>query len=162
MNKVILLLIFSILTTTSMAQKKIDHCAGKNLNSCFTFLLIPATAGYADKHLSATLSCMVDVPVVTAAWFKGDIGNACLFTRDRGEVTVTSEILCISGVWFSDRKNHFALERCFFIFIFTRDIFIPYFFGKTECRPCFRPSCIEADVSDDLCNFRTRNTVVFG
>ena len=83
--------------------RDMDHCAGKNLNSCFTFLLIPATTGYADKHLSATLSCMVDVPVVTAAWFS-DIGNAYLFTRDRGEVTVTSEILCISGVWFSDRK----------------------------------------------------------
>lgn len=84
--------------------RDMDHCAGKNLNGCFTFLLIPATTGYADKHLSATLSCMVDVPVVTAAWFKGDIGNVYLFTRDRGEVTVTSEILCISGVWFSDRK----------------------------------------------------------
>ena len=48
MNKVILLLIFSILTTTSMAQKKIKQTAGRDQLGTFApkylpivFLLLP-------------------------------------------------------------------------------------------------------------------------
>lgn len=142
--------------------RDMDYCVGKNFNSCFIFFLILVMVGYVDKYLFVILSCMVDVLVVMVVWFKGDIGNVCLFMRDRGEVIVISEILCISGVWFFDRKNYFVLECCFFIFIFIRDIFILYFFGKMECCLCFWLFCIEVDVSDDFCNFCMCNIVVFG
>lgn len=48
---------------------------GFRLTAGFPFLLVPALAGCADEDLSAAFSCVVDVPVASAARFKGYVGQ---------------------------------------------------------------------------------------
>ena len=50
-----------------------DDGAGSHLNGIFAPLLVPATASDANQHLHLLV---MDVPVVTAAWFKGDIKHS--------------------------------------------------------------------------------------
>ena len=130
----------------------------QNFHSRLALFLIPAASGYTDQHLSATTCCTVDMPVVTAARLERDIGNAHLLARNGSEITVTDEILRVCRIRLADRKNHFALESGFGIL--TGSIFRPYAFCQIECRPCFRPTCIETDVSYDFGNLGTGNAVL--
>ena len=52
-----------------------DDRAGLQADGGFPFLLVPALAGCADEDLSAAFSCVVDVPVASAARFKGYVGQ---------------------------------------------------------------------------------------
>ena len=56
----------------------VHHIARMQLLRRFAPFLIVAPACHADKDLPATLCSMVDVPVVPAARFKGDVVNANL------------------------------------------------------------------------------------
>ena len=49
----------------------VDNHAGREGDGRFAPLLIPTTAGDADKYL---VCAVMDVPVVSAAWLKGDVG----------------------------------------------------------------------------------------
>ena len=53
----------------------VDNVSREHLYGRFAFFLIPAFAGNADQHLSAAFGCMVDMPVVPAAWLESDIGE---------------------------------------------------------------------------------------
>lgn len=45
----------------------------------FSFFLIPAMSGKAEQDLSAALACVMDMPVIDAAWFEDDIPDAHIF-----------------------------------------------------------------------------------
>lgn len=47
--------------------------AGRQANSILAFFLIPALAGCADQDLPAAALGMMDMPVVAASRFKGDV-----------------------------------------------------------------------------------------
>ena len=100
----------------------------------------------------------MNVPVVATARLERHVSKRNLFGRNAGEITITDKIPRICRVRFTDGKNHFTLECSFSIV--TGRIFRPYVFSKTEGRPRFRPSGIEANVSDDFGNFSTGNTVI--
>ena len=99
----------------------------------------------------------MDVPVVAAARLESHVGDVYLFPRDRCEVTVAGEIFGIRRVGFADGENHFTLE-CRFCILAGR-LFRPYVFRQTECRPCFRPTGIEADMCDDFGDFGAGDAV---
>lgn len=138
--------------------RNVDDRSGQNLYRRFALFLIPAAPGHTDKHLSAAFRGFMDVPVVAAARLESHVGNIHLLTRNRCEVTVAGEILGIRRVGFADGENHFALE-CSFCILSGR-LFLPYLFRQTECRPCFRPTGIEADMCDDFGDFGVGDTVV--
>ena len=52
-----------------------DDIAGAQTLCRHSFFLIPAFAVYADQDLAAAGGGVMDVPVVAAAGFKGDIGD---------------------------------------------------------------------------------------
>ena len=58
--------------------RNMDYCAGENLLCRFSRFLIPTSASHTDEHLSAAFSGTVDVPIVAATGFEGDVGNGNL------------------------------------------------------------------------------------
>ena len=93
----------------------------------------------------------MDVPVVAAARFEGDIGNGNLLAGNTCQVTVTSEILGIGCIGLSDGENHLLLETG--LRIFQRCVFFPNLLSLTESRPSLGPSCIESDMCDGFRDF---------
>ena len=89
MNKVILLLIFSILTTTSMAQKKIKQTAGRDQLGTFA----PKFAELNDDILFGEV------------WSRTEQ----LSLRDRSLVTITS--LISQGI-ISQKQRYYAYGNC--------------------------------------------------
>ena len=57
----------------------VDDGAGLDFDCGFAFFLVPAVSCYADEHLASALRGVVDVPVITTAGFKGDVGDVHLF-----------------------------------------------------------------------------------
>ena len=76
----------------------------------FPFLII-SSAAYADKHLSAAAFCIVDMPVVAAGRFKGDIENGYLLGGNGSKVAVADKVLSV-GVRFAYREE----DRCGILF----------------------------------------------
>ena len=64
------------------AGSNVDHIAGVQLLRLFAPFLIVTAPGHADKDLSAAFVRLVDVPVVTAAGFKGYIEDFDLLRGD--------------------------------------------------------------------------------
>lgn len=58
--------------------RNMDDRAWKDLLYRFPRFLIPTSASHTDKHLSAAFSGTVDVPIVAATGFEGDVGNGNL------------------------------------------------------------------------------------
>ena len=79
--------------------------------SRFPFFLIPSASGNTDEHLSSAFCGVVNMPVVAAPRFKGHIGYIDLLPGNGCEVAVAGEVHGICIVRFSDRENHFTLER---------------------------------------------------
>ena len=52
-----------------------DHGAGSQADGRFALFLVPAFACGTNQQLAAALGCVVDVPVVAAAGFKGNVGQ---------------------------------------------------------------------------------------
>ena len=57
----------------------VDDGAGLDFDCGFVFFLLPTVSCYADEHLASALRGVVDVPVITTAGFKGDVGDVHLF-----------------------------------------------------------------------------------
>src|SRR5574344_2377497 len=103
--------------------RNVDDCPWENLLCRLSPFLIPATTGHTDKHLSSALGGMMDVPVVAAARFEGDIGNRNLLAGNTCQITITLEILGIGSIGFAHGENHLLLETS--LRIFQRHIFFP-------------------------------------
>ena len=52
-----------------------------------SLFLVPATTRHTDKHLSSALGGVMDVPVVAATRFEGDIGNGNLLVGNLCKIT---------------------------------------------------------------------------
>ena len=96
----------------------------------FPFLLIPSATGYANEHLASAAGGVVDVPIIAATGFEGDVVERNLFGRYGCQIAVACEVLCVGCVGFAYGKQHFALEGCFAIV--ACGIVSPYLFGKAN------------------------------
>src|SRR5574344_2021373 len=112
----------------------------ENLLCRLSPFLIPATSSHTDKHLSSAFGGMMNVPVVAATRFEGDIGNGNLFAGNTCQITVSLEILGIGSIGFANGENHLLLETS--LRIFQRHVFFPHLLSLTKSRPSLGPSCI--------------------
>ena len=101
----------------------------------------------------------MDMPVIAATRLERHIRKRNLLSRNAGKITVSREIAGVCRIRFSNGKDHFPL-KCRFR-ILCGSVFRPYVFGKAECRPCFGPTRIESDMSDDFRYFDTGDSVFF-
>ena len=60
------------------ACRDVDDRSRKNLLRRLSPLLIPATTSHTDKHLTTAFGGMMDMPIVAATRFEGDVGNGNL------------------------------------------------------------------------------------
>ena len=128
----------------------VDHIAGVQLLRLFAPFLIVTAPGHADKDLSAAFVRLVDVPVVTAAGFKGHIEDFDLLRGDRRKIALPAEILCETVIGRAEGEDHTVLVQLLFISVFR---ICPDVFCHAECCPCFRPTRIKCGVCQDLRNF---------
>ena len=87
-----------------------DDSAGSHRHCLFPPFLIPTTASYANQNLNLLV---MNMPVVTAARLKGDIGHP---TFHLCQETITREVLSVSGIRFSLRpyRKIYSLDRSIF------------------------------------------------
>ena len=124
--------------------------------------LIPAGAGDTDEHLPAALFGVVDVPVVPAARFKGDIEGRDLVQRQRSEIALADEVLSISNVRVADGQEQAVLRILFdgiepalvvlaatAALLFGSVLFGPDFLRQAEDGPALRPAHIHGGMRDD-------------
>ena len=73
----------------------------------FTFFLIPAFSVYADKNLSTAFGCMMNMPVIPASRFKGDIADCECLSRSGQyiQIGLTDKILRIGIVRLSPSEK---------------------------------------------------------
>lgn len=115
------------------------------------FLVIAAPAD-TEQQLSPAFCCLMDVPVIPAAGFKGDIRQSA---TQRGQPALSVKILCIGIVGLSDGK----LDR--FLVVGFGIVFGPDVFREPECSPGFGPSGIKGCMRNEFCDFSSCDTVVF-
>ncbi len=94
----------------------------------------------------------MDVPVIPAAGFKGDIRQSA---TQRDQPALSVKILCIGIVGLSDGK----LDR--FLVVGFGIVFGPDIFREPECSPGFGPSGIKGCMRNEFCDFSSCDTVVF-
>ena len=70
-----------------------------HLDGFFAFFLIVTTACNADNHLSTAIFCMVDMPVVTAAWFECYVEDSNLLCGNWRKVALAYKVLCKCIIW---------------------------------------------------------------
>ena len=70
----------------------VDYRPREHLLSRLSPFLIPATSSHTDEHLSSALGGMMNVPVVAATRFEGDIGDGNLLIGNSCQITVAFEI----------------------------------------------------------------------
>jgi len=78
------------------ARRDNDHLTRKQLHRLLSIFLIPAFTGSANQHLAAALVRVMDMPVVAATGFKGDIGHEYgrFAVWDKGvQVGISDEVL---------------------------------------------------------------------
>lgn len=88
------------------SHRDIYYIAGAQLLCRFAPFLIVTMPGYADENLSAAVFRMMNVPVVTAAGFKGYIVNADLLRRKRCEIALPDKIFRKVIIGCADGKYH--------------------------------------------------------
>ena len=137
----------------------VDHIAGVQLLRLFAPFLIVTAPGHADKDLSAAFVRLVDVPVVTAAGFKGYIEYFDLRRGDRRKIALPDEILCETVIGHSDGKYHAVLMTLLFVGAFR---ICPDVLCHSECRPSLGPTRIKRSVRQDFRNFTAGNSVFLG
>ena len=136
----------------------VDDGAWENLLRRLAFLLVPASSGNTYQHLSTTRCGVMNVPVVSAARFEGNIEERYLAVGYLRQIAVALEVFGEGCVWCANRKNHLTLECCLGVFAFY--VFVPHLFCQVECSPSLWSTGIEGDVGDDFCSFCTGNAVV--
>lgn len=138
-------------------HRNIYCIAGAQFLCRFAPFLIVTMPGYADENLSAAVFRMMNVPVVTAAGFKGYIVNADLLRRKRCEIALADKIFRKVIIGFANGKDHFILMLGFCV---GSVVLRPYLLCHAESRPCLGPARIKCRVGQDLRNFRFRHAVV--
>ena len=123
----------------------VDHIAGVQLLRLLTPFLIVAAPGHADKDLSAAFVRLVDVPVVTAAGFKGHIEDFDLLRGDRRKIALPAEILCETVIGRSDGKCHTVLMTLLFVGAF---LVCPDVLCHAECCPFTDFNAIDKEVAE--------------
>ena len=78
----------------------------ENLLSRLSPFLIPASTCHTDKHLSSSPGGLMDVPVVAATRFKGNIDNGDLLVGNLCKITIPFEISCIFFSLSADCRFH--------------------------------------------------------
>lgn len=76
-----------------------DDCAWSHFNRLFSPFLIPAAAANADQSLSTAAFCVMDMPVVAAAWFEGHVEDGQIALTNRSNPALLAEILGKAIVW---------------------------------------------------------------
>ena len=122
----------------------------------FSFFLIPAFSVYADKNLSTAFGCMMNMPVIPASRFKGDIADCeCLSRFSKYiEIRLANKICSIRIIWLPQSKEP--------AMIFRRCRIGVYFFRHVESRPGIRPAGIKGNMSQNFCHFLLRHSVLPG
>ena len=136
----------------------VDDCSRENLLRRLSLLLIPASTRHTDKHLSSALGCMMNVPIVAATRFEGNIGNGNLLIGNTCQITVALEIPCIGSIGLANGENHLLLETS--LRIFQRRVFFPDLLSLAESSLCLGPSCIESYMGDDFRYFCSCDAVL--
>ena len=87
--------------------------AGLQALGRLALLLIPALTIHTDQHLPAALRGVMDMPVVPAAGFKGDVGdeNGLCGIGQRIEIALADEILGIGCVLLTKTEEAAMLLR---------------------------------------------------
>ena len=89
--------------------RNIYYTAGAQLLCRFAPFLIVTSTSHTDEDLSAAAFGVMNVPVVTAAGFKGHIVNADLLRRKRCEIALPDKIFRKGVIGCADGKDHFIL-----------------------------------------------------
>ena len=100
----------------------------------------------------------MDVPVVAAARFKGDIEDADLAGGKGGKIALANKILCEPIIGLANGEHHVIL-MCFPGM--CRAFLSPYLFCHAESCPCFGPAGVKCRVGQDLRNLRPGDPVLF-
>ena len=137
--------------------RNVYHIAGAQLLCRFAPFLIVTSTGHTDEDLSAAAFSVMNVPVVTAAGFKGHIVNTNLLRRKRCEIALPDKIFRKGVIGCADGKDHFLLMLGFCI---GGIVLRPNLLCHTEGRPRLGPARIKCRVSQDLRNFRFGHAVV--
>lgn len=83
----------------------IDNVTRRKLSWIFAALLIPAGTADAKKNLTAFVFCVVNMLVVAAIRFKGDVCNHDLLGRKHLKIAPADKILFKNRIRLSFRKN---------------------------------------------------------
>ena len=126
--------------------QNIDAVARFHLYRFFSFFLIITASCHADKDLSATAFCVMDVPVIAALnWTP--YSQSLVVTGFNGiHVCALCELFVTS-----------SFARLFLCFVL-----VPNLFCKVEHCPAFWPACIECYVGDNRCDFFLRYPMILG
>ena len=137
----------------------VHHIAGVQLLGLLAPLLIVATPGHTDQHLTAALGGVVDVPVVAATGFKGHIEHPHLAGGQGVQIALPHEILGKAIVGRTDGEDHLLLMLGLAVcVIFLR----PHLFGHAEGGPSLGPAGVEGGVGENLGNFLPGDAVLLG
>ena len=117
---------------------------------------MPALAVHTDQQLTAALGGVVDMPVVPAAGFKGDVGNENGLLRDPSadSDSFADEILGVACVLLTKTEEAAMILR-------LADIGVDLF-CHSESRPCIGPACVKGDMGQNLRHLRLGDAVIFG
>ena len=121
----------------------IDDVAGMKLAGFFSPFLVPAASADADQHLSAAFTGMMDMPVIPAAGFKGDVKNGHLRRGERGQIALPDKILRIRVILFPHREDgeigRHAVQFTLFLAV--------HFGNQGERAPGFGPAAVEGKMA---------------
>lgn len=102
-------------------RRNVDNVAGMQLPDGLSSLLIVAPPGGAEQNLTAAGLHVVDVPVVPASRFKGDMEDSDLICGERRQIALPSEVLgepvvggpdgedCAKSVWVEGEPSAAAM-----------------------------------------------------
>lgn len=93
----------------------VDYIAGVQLASRLALFLVVATTAGDEQNLPAAFVCVVNMPIIAAAGFKGYVANDNLVEREHVEIALADKILGV-GVVFSacgkDSYKFFVRHMC--------------------------------------------------
>lgn len=122
----------------------------------FAPFLIPASSADADQNLTAPGFRVVNMPVVFASRFKGDVGNRKRSAGNGSQPAAAVKILRIGVVWLSNREEdglRVSIQCGIIAGIPGFGFVVPDRFGVVEYGPGYRLAGIEAALGNQRGNF---------
>ena len=89
--------------------RNVDNITWQDFYDRLSFLFIQTYTCNTDKNLSTTLGCVMNMPVVSAGRFKGNIEDTDLFCRYRCKITLFGEVFCVGFIVLAHREEHSLL-----------------------------------------------------